>query len=553
MTFKSLIYPVLVIAGIVWLTTASARSSAVSVNQFSIPELKEHADLDQTVQLVNDELARLRKDANLQAAEPADELMVLRRLSLALHGSIPSLEEIRKFEADESPHRLSKWLEYLLQDDRFNDYFAERLARSYVGVEEGQFLIFRRDRFLNWLTKELKNNRPYDEIVRAMVSGKGVWTSQGEVNFITSALADDEFDPNKLTARSMRAFLGQRMDCAQCHDHPFDHWKQDEFEGLAAHFGQVKLSLAGIVDGKEKEFVVEDRLTLEDRTVEPAVPFNTEWLGTDGSRRERLARWITHPENKRFERAAANRVWALMFGKPFLVHRPVDDLPDPETDPETKILDIIGEDFRKQNCDLRRLVRVIAASDAFRMSSIPPTEMAHEKSGQDSESEESLHEQLNLVEQRWAVYPLVRLRPEQVIGSMLQANNLRTIDRNSHLFIRALRMLRENDFVDEFGDPGVEELQEWSGTIPQALLRMNGELSRGLTNRNPFFAPGRISATGSTAAKKIETIYLANLARYPTETEQEYFQKRFEEDKSGKAVEDLYWILFNSPEFSWNH
>lgn len=553
MTFKSLIYPVLVVVGIVWLTTASARSSAVSVNQVIVPELKTESDLNETVRLVNVELARLRKDANLQAAEPADELTILRRLSLALHGSIPSLEEIREFESDEGPDRLSRWLEYLLQDDRFSDYFAERLARSYVGVEQGQFLIFRRDRFLNWLTKELKNNRPYDEIVRAMISGKGVWTSEGEVNFITSALADEEFDPNKLTARSMRAFLGQRMDCAQCHDHPFDRWKQEEFEGLAAHFGQVKLSLAGIVDGKEKEFVVEDRLTLEDRTVEPAVPFNPEWMGTDGSRRKRLANWITHSGNQRFERAAANRVWALMFGKPFLVHRPVDDLPDPGTDPETKILDIIGEDFRKQNCDLRRLIRVIAASDAFQMSSIPAAELALESSGQEIKSEEAINEQLDMVEQRWAVYPLVRLRPEQVIGSMLQANNLRTIDRNSHLFIRALRLLRENDFVDEFGDPGVEELQEWSGTIPQALLRMNGELSRDLTSNTPFFAPGRISASASTAQKKIETIYLTNLTRYPTNLEQEYFQKRFEEDKSGNVVEDLYWILFNSPEFSWNH
>ena len=552
---KTLIWPVLTVLGVLWLTTHHSRTVsnqtvATSGNQDVVQSIDLGNENQSLVQEVNQELERLRSEANLKVARPADDLTIYRRLSLALHGTIPSLEEIRNFEADKKPNRIERWLDTMLQDARFADYFAERLGRSYVGVETGQFLVFRRDRFLDWLSQELKNNRPYDEIVTDMISGTGVWTGEGEVNFLTSAFANDEFDPDKLTARSVRAFLGQRIDCAQCHDHPFDHWEQGEFEGLAAHFGQVQLSLAGVVDGKKKTHQVIDSLTSEERTVEPAVPFHPEWLGAEGPRRVRLARWMTHPENKRFERATVNRVWGLMFGKPFVVHRPVDDLPDPESDPDTKVLDILGEAFQQNGYDLRQLIQTIVATDAYRMTSVYPMK-SFSKNSQVSDSLEE--EELQRAKERWAVFPLVRLRPEQVIGSMLQSNNIHTVNQNSHLFIRALRFFRENDFVDEFGDPGVEELQDWSGTISQALLRMNGELSRELSSLNPFFAPGRIAATASTPMQQIETIYLTCLTRRPSLEEMPYFSKRFEEDPADEAVEDLYWALFNSPEFSWNH
>lgn len=544
---KSLIWPTLVVGGVLWLTTSSVRSIATVQEQNSqLGDLLPQTKTSNVVQRVNAELMTFQSEAGIQPAGPAAEMLIWRRLSLALHGTIPSLEEIRDFQADAAPDRLGRWLEQMLNDDRFADYFAERLARSYVGVENGQFLIFRRDRFISWLTTELRSNRPYDEIVRAMIAGTGVWTGEGEVNFLTAAFADDEFDPNKLTARTVRAFLGQRMDCAQCHDHPFDHWKQSEFEGIAAHFGQVQLSLAGVVDSKKKELKIQDSTTLKMREVSPSVPFHPEWMGGAGTRRERLARWITHPENQRFERAVVNRVWGLMFGKPFLVDRPVDDIPDPELDSYSNVLNLLGADFREHGYDLWHLIRNIAATDAFKMSSsVQSASNAAESFGNAG--------QLDLANQTWAVFPLVRLRPEQVIGSMLQANNVRTIDQNSHLFVRALRFFRERDFVDEFGDPGVDELQDWSGTISQALLRMNGEFSRELTSMNPFSAPSRVAATATTAQKKIETIYLSCLTRLPTPDELDYFLNRFSADDAHEEVEDLYWVLFNSPEFSWNH
>jgi hypothetical protein len=612
-----------VISGVVLLAGYAATTSPGP--QPAVPELNDVESVGQAAREVDAHLQSLWEQQGITPAAPADELAVLRRLSLALHGTVPSLEELRRFEVDRGADRLDRWTAAMLEDPRFSDYFADRLGRAFVGAEAGQFIIFRRDRFAEWLRGELLSHRPYDEIVRSMIASHGVWTGEGEVNFLTAAYANDEFDVNKLTARTVRAFLGQRIDCAQCHDHPFDVWTQSQFEGLAAHYGQIGLSLAGVRDSSEHlfalppeirgalaggdvpppvrqafreagqrlrrfaridvvtpatlwlvsdsaqepgreetlkprfvirstpeglnvsrldaEYVVEDRETLDERVVDPAVPFHPEWLGTTGTRRERLAAWVTHPQNRRFERAVANRIWGLLFGRPYLVDRPVDDLPSPEdasSAAETRVLDLLGADLRAHGCDLRRLIRVITRTRAFRMDSAP--------AAMDAETIEA-------AERTWGVFPLFRLRPEQVIGSMLQSHAVQTIDQESHLFVRAQRFFVERDFVEEFGDPGDHELEDRAGTIQQALLRMNGQFSRDMSEARPFSGPGRIAAYSSTPETLLENVFLVCFARRPTADERAHFlpQLAATGDAHREAVEDLFWTLFNSPEFSFNH
>ncbi|HLQ46041.1 MAG TPA: DUF1549 domain-containing protein, partial [Planctomycetaceae bacterium] len=331
---------------------------------------------------VNAYFAKRWANENLTPAKKADELTVLRRITLALMGTVPSLEELRAFEADGGPDRLQRWTARLLHDARFADYFAERLARSFVGVEGGQFIVYRRDRFVAWLREQLQVNRPYPELVREMIAGTGLWTDEPQANFVMAGYTNEQgCNENKLAGRAVRAFLGQRIDCAQCHDHPFDRWKQNEFAGLAAHFGQVKLTVVGVQEDHRRKFEIEDRQTLEKKVVEPAVPFHQEWEPTAGDRRTRLAAWITHPENRRFERAIVNRIWGLLFGRPWI--DPVDDLPDPPGEavaaPKADwskhahpakgdgpdLLELLGADFREHGCDLRRLIEVIMASKPF--------------------------------------------------------------------------------------------------------------------------------------------------------------------------------------------
>jgi len=538
MRLPTVVAPLAVVAAVLGVTGYAVQSPIVARPLVTT----DAGDLPTAVGQLDALLAKGWAAQGLAVAPQAEDLLLLRRLTLALAGTIPSLEEIRRFEADSRPDRLAQWTAELLDDVRFNDYFSERLARAYVGVEGGQFILFRRDRFKDWLSQQLKQRRPYDEIVRDMIATDGVWTDKPAVNFVSAAYANDAFDENKLAGRTVRAFLGQRIDCAQCHDHPFAHWKQTEFEGLAACFGKTRMSIVGIDDGRETPFSIEDRKTLELRTIEPGVPFGQEWLPADGGPRQRLAAWVTHPENRRFDRAIVNRVWGLMFGRPFLADRPVDDLPDPDdatAGEQNAVLDLLADDFRIHGRDLRRLIQVIAASRAFR---------AESRASQAADSPNGgCH---------WEVFPLVRLRPEQVVGSMLQASSIRTIDQNSHLFTRALRFFRELDFVEEFGDPGENELGERSGTVPQALLRMNGELQKDLTEPNPLNATTRIAASAGDPAACVEVAYLVCLSRRPTSDEAEYFTRRISETSSRKradAVADLIWTLFNSTEFSWNH
>jgi hypothetical protein len=549
MRYFSKLLPLLVVCGVAGVVGWAARSPLRQNERLSGTEPAELMTVEQQLDAA---FARRWADQSVTPAPQAPALQVLRRLSLALHGSIPSLEEIRQFEADQRPdvEKLNEWTRRMLADPRFAEYFAERLARAFVGKEDGQFIIFRRDRFVAWLSERLRQDAPYDDIVRQMISSEGIATDRPATNFVVAAFdnADEKgnkIDENKLAGKTVRAFLGQRIDCAQCHNHPFDDWKQSQFEGLAAFYGQARYSIVGIedktrVDGQDVVYEVEDRLTLEKRVVSEAVPFLNECLPADGSRRERLAAWITHPTNRRFERAIANRVWGFLFGRAYI--EPVDDLRDPPDEPD--VLDLLGRDFREHGYDLKRLVQVIAMSAPFRRDSAYAGDVARDK------------QQLDTAETEWALFPLIRLRPEQVIGSILQATSLQTIDQNSHLVMRTIKLFQSGDFVREYGDLGENELADRGGTIPQRLLLMNGNLAGEATNRKPLLsAVNRIDSLSSTNENRVETAYLVCLTRRPTAEETAHFASLMTDNRfeRGQITEDMYWVLFNSTEFSWNH
>lgn len=540
LSVAKIVLPMAVVAGVFVLVAASARPKVMLQAPSDVGRIA--IDADSVVAKVDRLFAKNWADAKITPANPADDLTVLRRLSLVLHGTVPSLEEIRVFEADLKPDRMQRWVERMLADRRFSDYFARRLARVYVGANEGQFVVFRRDRFWAWLGEQLQKNRRYDEVVQDMISDRGLWTGVPEVNFITAAVNEGTVDVDKLAGRTVRAFLGQRIDCAQCHDHPFADWKQGQFQGLAACFSKVSISPVGVEDNRKEKYVVQDRKTLKDREVDIAVPFHSEWLPDDGTYRQRLAAWVTHPENRRFERAITNRVWGLMFGKPWV--EPVDDIPNPNDAGRQAddLLDVLGADFREHNCDLKRLIANIAATHAFRLSSDHP----------DAESPE----RALVIDKTWAAFPLTRLRPEQVIGSMLQATSLKTIDQNSHWVSRTFRFFQELNFVKEYGDLGDDELADHSGTIPQALLRMNGEFAKDRSEGNPFSAPGRIAGMAPSADECLDLCFLVCLTRRPTVDERAQLLSQLEvtgKDARKNAVEDIFWTLYNSAEFCWGH
>ena len=201
--------------------------SSVSIVSPQVPQASEEFQND--LSAVNETFARASDLAGDAPAPAADRLTLARRLSLALTGSPPSLEEIRSLEKlPEDGDPIAFWLDHLFADRRYADYLAERFARAFVGVETGPFLVYRRRRLVTWLGDQLTANRPYDELVRDLISAEGLWTSQPETNFITVSVMQGKGGPDeqKLAARSSRAFLGFSLDCVQCHDDKFgDRWK----------------------------------------------------------------------------------------------------------------------------------------------------------------------------------------------------------------------------------------------------------------------------------------------------------------------------------------
>jgi hypothetical protein len=448
------------------------------------------------------------------------------------------LEEIRAFERIEPSGRIEWWVDHLLKDRRSSDYLAERLARAYVGTEQGPFILFRRRRFVTWLSDRLFENRPYDQIVRELIGGSGLWTDTPAVNFVTATLDDNDGnqpDELRLAGRTARACLGIRLDCVQCHDdHLGGDWLQTDFHELAACFSEARSSLLGIRDepGRKYEYTYLHRDQSE--IVTPEFPVANS-IQVDGkNRRERLANWLTHPNNEPFSRAIVNRMWALLFGRPLV--EPIDNIP--LDGPFPPALQTLARDFARHDFDLRRLVRQIVASRPFHLDS---------RSANASDVHES----------KWALFPLTRLRPEQVAGGILQACSLTTLDANSHIVVQLARFDGQRGFVERYGDSGSDEFGTQGGSIPQRLVMMNGSLVHERTKDDLVFnASTRIAALAKNDEWAIEVAYLTVLSRRPSAEEMRYFSDELgttKEDERRKRMEDLYWTLLNSTEFSWNH
>ncbi len=501
------------------------------------PAVSASPEFRSVVEQVDAAFAQTWQAAGVEPAPNVDEWGTIRRLSLALTGTIPSIEEIRAVEAVPAEQRVDWWLARVFEDPRYGDYVAERFARAYVGTEGGPFLVYRRRRMVNWLSAEFQSNRPYDALVRSLIAAEGVWTSNPAANFLTRTIenSNPEGGPDEvvLASQMTRAFLGVRIDCMQCHDDKFgDHWKQADFHELAAFFSQAENSLTGIRENDEIVYQVRYRGEREEIPVPPVVPFQEELLPEEGTLRERLAAWTTHPENRAFARTTVNRVWALMFGRPLV--DPVDDIPLEGDLPEA--LEILASDLIAQEYNLQRLMRIIASAQVYQLDSrsVDPAQ-----------------------EVAWASFPMTRLRPEQVAQSIIQASSLTTLNRDAHIIQRVKRFGETNDFVKRYGDLGEEEFFEQGGTIPQRLLLLNGKLVHERTEDNLILnAATRIGALSGSDRKAVETAYLAVLTRKPSTAELTHFIGQLRETKAkarNQVMQDLYWALMNATEFSWNH
>ena len=487
------------------------------------------------------------KKAGVNPAKPATDEEYLRRVYLDLLGRIPDVQEARAFLQTRETDKREKLVDFLLEHADYPKNFATQWTILLIG-RGNQGRMVDRGALSSWLRKQFAANRPWNDVVFDLVTAAGSNKQNGAVNYI---LAHLEFDAVPLTSRTTRLFLGRQIQCTQCHDHPSNAWKQGDFWGINAFFKGLKAEQKTAVN--ETGLEAYDHTELRDEPSDAYVRFDKrnglvgiafpKFLngqkisqGTDVIRRTELGKLIVDPKNEDLSRAFVNRMWAHFLGRGFV--NPVDDLGPHNTPSNPELLDKLAREFQETRYDVKQLIRWIMASRGYQASSVQ---------GKGAEKEEGL---FNFMQLR-------PMSPEQLYDSLLTATDAHRAGNGVQSDQKRDAWLRQ--FLFAFGNDEGEETTNFQGTIPQALMMMNGELLRDALSGKPgSFLAGCIEQAQRQArspeAYMVKQIYLAALSRYPTRKEvQQAGRYLASYPDSLRVLEDLFWALLNSNEFILIH
>lgn len=510
---------------------------------------------DQAVRLSPEELAakidglfeKSWSDSEIIPADRASDAEYLRRVYLDLAGRIPAASEAREFLADAEPGKRVALVNRLLDSPssvrNMTTVWRNSLIPQAASQPEFRGLI---PGFEAWLWKHISENTPYDVIVREIIT-----TPVGEANttggVLSSASSPEAFyvvrelKPENLATGTSRAFLGVRLDCAQCHDHPFDRWKQHQFWSMAAFYSGFAQPVEGsapvmAMNVAEKKFAREIQIPSTGQVV-PAIFLSGQtpaWSDQE-STRDVLARWVTSPDNPWFAKMAANRVWGQFMGQAMV--QPMDDFSDANPPSHPEVLDLLAQQFVLHNFDLQYLVRAVTATGVYQRSSL----QTH-----DSQSDPSM----------FARAALRGLSPEQFFDSLAEAIGFYQPFRSGNPFVLDDDSPRSR-FLELYRSEAESPLQRET-TILQALAMMNGEFVASATSiENSQTLRAVVEFPLMNDDERLDTLFLATLTRLPTDAERTQFSSYLQEGGAagdrGSAFTDIFWVLLNSSEFLLNH
>ena len=454
-----------------------------------------------------------------------DDLLLARRLYLDLLGRVPSVAEIRDYLAVDESTRRTVLVDQLVfhQGPRAVDYrrtFSEHWARQWrrVMLPPGTQASMNPSELEGWISQKFASDTSFDLMMASLVEVKD--PNRDGVYFRLS-----QSSPATYAANVSRVLLGVRLECAQCHDHPFTEWKQTDFWGLAAFYSDIGVAPPG---GN----AVAKLGTIENEGVKYFAKYLwQEPIGADVSR-GKLAAWLTSPGNRQFSSVAVNRFWQLLVGRG--VFASVDDL-DLASPKQRELLDALAVQFAENKFPVRSLIAAICKSDWYQAVA---SEVELPK-----ESDEKIES---------AFYrPLKSLSPEQVFDSLEQALMLPI----SRLDPSSARWTGERaQMVSRLGESVGKSPEEYASGIPQALVMMNGKLTAdAISVENSRLLRAALDSPFMSAADRIDTLCLATLSRHPTEEESSafmsYINKYASLDDKRRAHGEILWALVNSPEF----
>ena len=494
--------------------------------------------------------SRLR-ELRMNPSPVCPDHIFLRRVYLDTLGILPSADEARRFLKDERPDKRELLIESLLARPEFNDFWAlkwsDLLRNDEKALDSKGVQVFH-----GWIRRAMADNLPLNEFARELLTGRGSTYTAPAANFYRALR-----DPQVRAETAAQVFLGVRLQCARCHNHPFDQWKQDDYHSLAAFFARVQYR---IVDNKRRdkldlhEFIGEQIVSHDGkdevkhpRTGQVMTPqfLGGALLGPNEDRLQALAAWVAHPANPFFARTQANRVCYHLLGRGIV--EPNDDFRVSNPPANPALLDALARELAESKFDLRRLSRFILQSNVYQLSARPNDTNADDESNfshaiiRPLQAEQLLDALSHVtgVPAEFSGHPF-GIRAGQLPGSRAPASRDRK-PTDADLFLAA------------FGKPvrslACECERSSDSTLNQALVLIGGPLLDGMLTRKDNRL-GRLLLTKKTEDEILDELYLSAVCRFPTRAERQRVQGHLARVKDRRrCFEDVTWALLNSKEF----
>lgn len=508
-----------------WLV-ASAAIAAEPAPRLTSRELAERID---------QEFSSIWQESKVEPPAIVDDATFLRRSYLDLGGTIPPVSQVREFLDYTGEHKRFLLIERLLTETKRPERHAERTAAHWASLWRRMMIpgnTPEAQQAVNlepWLKEQFAANVPYDQIARKLITAKSSdgtmlaslnprlgMINSGPAMYLQMAGGKPETSASAVT----RMFLGVRIGCAECHNHPFAEWKQSDFWGMAAFFNGIK---NGAIEDSSSLTIRPENSTTDYQAV--FLGGKEAKLGRGKSARETLADWIVSEDNPLFAATTVNRVWLHLIGRGLTDS--VDDL-DQASPQERKFLDELAQLFVAAKYDLRWLIAGICQSQVYQ---------------RECPTDENLAQVPGL-------RPVKTLTPEQLFNSLEQALSLPVARADGSARFNGLR----DQLISRMNEAASNSPDEYRAGVPQALLLMNGRLTTEATDLDQSRTlRGVLDAPFLDTEAKLTTLFYATFSRAPRPEESafllDHVRKSGEIDKQNEACAEIFWGLLNSPEF----
>ena len=480
---------------------------------------------------IDREILEALSTLRLAPSPAADDATFLRRVTLDLSGRLPNTAAVRAFLARKDPKKRRAVIDRLLASEEFSEYWALQLAKL-LRINPGQQNRQGTLKYHQWLHQQVGENTGYDKLARTVILATGDSHKVGPANFYRTVKG-----PRKQAEFMSEVFMGSRLRCANCHNHPLDRWTQDDYHGLAAIFARI--------EGEQVVKVKASGEVIHPRTLEKAlqrIPGEA-FLGADiVDGRGQLANWLTDPGNPYFARAIVNRLWKALMGRGLV--EPADDFraTNPPTHPA--LLSSLADDFVKNGYDLRHTLRTIALSAAYSRSS---------KATEENKADGSFYSHAL----RQALEPEVLA---DAISDVLGVAGSYGEEPKGTRAVTLVDPKTRSVALDILGRCSREESCESPAGSTGGLQRKLHFFNGALLNAR-IAAPGsrldKLITAGQPPLSIVEQFYLAALGRHPAAAESAFWKEQFGDnvpaDRQRELLEDFVWSLLVCNEFVSNH